>query len=72
MINRRKIAQNNFKKLKNFKFWEGMKNVRNLHILGTLAIFKYFKEVIFFLGFLKELEVHTVFIDDYKVEYSPK
>ena len=61
-----------FKKLKNLKIWDGTKNVRNPNILRTLAIFLVFLRNNFFLGFLKELEVHILFMDDDKVEYDPK
>ena len=42
------------------------------HILRTLAIFLVFLRSNFFPDFLKELEVHIVSMDDYKVEYDPK
>ena len=66
MIIRWNIVQNNFKKLINLKFWEGP------HILRTLAIFLVFLRSNYFLGFLKELEVHIVSMDDDKVKYDSK
>ena len=70
MITRWNIAQNNFKKFKNLKICEGTKNVRNPHILHTLNIFLVFLRSNFFPGFLKELEVHIVSMEDYKVKYD--
>ena len=60
------------KKNKILKFWVGTKNVRNPHILLTLAIFLVFVRSNFFPNFLKKLEVHIVSMDDDKVEYGPK
>ena len=59
------MTQNNFKILKFFKISKGTKILGNPHILRTLAIFLVFYRSKFFAGFFKELEVHTVFIDDY-------
>ena len=66
------MTKNNFKKLKKLKIWVGTKNVKNLHILCTLAIFFVFLRSNSFPAFLKELEVHIMSMDDYKVEYDPK
>ena len=61
------------KKLKNMKIWVGTKNVRNPHILRTFVIFfLIFLKIKFFPFFLKELEVHIVFMNDDKIEYDPK
>ena len=66
------MTQNNFKKLKNLKFLVGTKNVRNPHILRTLTVFLVFLRSNIFPAFLKELEIHIVFMDDDKMEYDPK